>query len=82
MHLCNYEARPVSQKQADDKDAKQLTTEQVAYLCAEDTHKRMAGKSLDERCMLFEVAYPGKKINRDGLRSVYAKHGIKRKTVR
>jgi hypothetical protein len=81
QHLCNYKSGQVPAEKDEVLNMKVLDQEQIDYLTSDATHTRMAGKTLEERARLFELRYPGKKLNRYGLRKIYREHGIKRKAV-
>ena len=81
QHICCY--KPVARNADYDlkKKAEVLEDEHVNYIKADSTLLKMAGRTLKERSVLFEVEFPGKKLTARNLRSVYKKHKIKKKKV-
>ena len=59
-----------------------LTKAFVKHATNESTLRKMAGKSLDERCILLHRDMPDVKIKGKTLSSIYKAHGIKKKVIR
>ena len=51
-------------------------------MCSESTITKQAGRSLDERAVMFHRRFPEVRISRQQLRSIYKLHGIKKKAIR
>ena len=81
QHLCTYTAHGRTEEERTAAAAKQLSTDQLTLITAEDTMKRMAGYSLPERSRMIEHEHPGKSITGAQLRRLYLARGIKRKFV-
>ena len=61
---------------------KELTQEEVDYLCEEHTLTLWRTLSLVQRTKIFSIRFPGRQISVDKLRRVYRLNGIKMRALK
>ena len=61
---------------------KELTQEEVDYLCEEHTLTLWRTLSLVQRTRIFSIRFPGRQISVDKLRRVYRLNGIKMRALK
>ena len=67
---------------AQNDTSKILSQEHFGFLTRDDTLRRWAGLSLDERAASFKNAFPNKELTGGRLYHIYIKHRIRYKMIR